>query len=90
MLRYVHHTPKGASGRSYPPSENMRSRQTLVNNGTAGSASGHKRSSINHFIVIGLLDRLDPNHTERTPALKFPSLTPTSVARSCRSRLTLR
>jgi hypothetical protein len=32
MLRYVHHTPKSASGRSYLPGENMRSSRTIVNN----------------------------------------------------------
>jgi hypothetical protein len=33
MLRYIHRTPKSASGWSYPPSENMCSGPALVNNG---------------------------------------------------------
>jgi hypothetical protein len=33
MLRYIHRTPKSASGWSYLPSENMCSGPTLVNNG---------------------------------------------------------
>ena len=35
MLRYVHHTPKSASGRSYQPNENMCSNRTIVNNGVS-------------------------------------------------------
>jgi hypothetical protein len=48
MLRYVHHTPKSASGRSHLPGENMRSGPALVNNGAARrSANGVKREELN-------------------------------------------
>jgi hypothetical protein len=43
MPRYVHRTPRGASGRSYLPGENMRSGPALVNDGAPRRSVGQGR-----------------------------------------------
>ena len=77
MLRYVHHAPKGASGRSYLPGKNMESGPALVNNGAAGEvrlgSQAPLRLSADHFCLSPTPDILSAGaHISKVPRLEIP------------------